>query len=251
MRAGCRNFCCGREPTLARVSRPENPSSQRGRVLLVVLFSIYLVLLAWIVLWKLEVPWVGEAALLPRPIKLVPFLPSGDEGASAPVELAINFVLFVPFGLYLGLLAPSWPWWKPASVFAGASLILETTQHLISVGSFDSTDVIVNTAGGMAGLGLVALARRRFQRRTARVMTRVYLIGTVLSLVAIAIFIASPMHYGPQRDVILRSSSQATAVLTSAVSLFSTSGVQLTSAKAVGHMSPSSSFARSSKPTVE
>ena len=115
------------------------------------LFVVYLVLLAWMVLWKFEMPWVGTAALLPRPLKLVPFVPSGDAGASAPQEVIANLLLFVPFGIYLGLLAPSWRWWANAAVFAGASTVLEVTQHLISVGSFDTTDIIVNTAGGLAG----------------------------------------------------------------------------------------------------
>jgi hypothetical protein len=51
---------------------------------LVVLFVICLVLLAWIVVWKLEAPYVGEAAFLPHPVKLAPFRSSGDAGASAP-----------------------------------------------------------------------------------------------------------------------------------------------------------------------
>ena len=172
-------------------------------MLLFALFAVYLVLLAWIVLWKLELPWVGEAALLPRPIKLVPFLPSGDADASAPIEVAINFALFIPFGLYLGLLAPSWQWWTHAAVFVGSSLVLEITQHLLSVGSFDVTDLIVNAAGGLAGVGLLALARRRLQTRTVPVMTRASLIGTVVALLAIGIFIASPLHYGPQPDVVV------------------------------------------------
>ena len=113
------------------------PSRTGGRALLVALFVVYLALLAWSVLWKFEVPWIGEAALRPRPIKLIPFLPSGDAGASAPQEVVANLLLFVPFGLYLGLLAPGWQWWKAACVFVGASLALEVTQHLISTGSFD------------------------------------------------------------------------------------------------------------------
>ena len=187
-----------------RVSPLKKPSRH---VLLVVLFVVYLVLLIWIVLWKLAVPWVGEAALLPRPIKLIPFLPSTEAGASAPLEVVTNILLFVPFGLYLGLLAPSWQRWKVTGVLVGASLVLEITQHLLSTGSFDITDVIVNTAGGLAGLGLLALARRRFQARTAAVLTRVCLIGTVLSLVAIGIFNASPWHYVPQPDVIVPTPS--------------------------------------------
>lgn len=135
-----------------------------------------------------------------REIKLVPFVPSGRVGASAPFEVGVNGVLFVPFGIYLGLLASSWPWWKAAGPIAGASLVLEVAQYVLALGSSDVTDLIVNTAGGLAGVGLLALARRRLQARTATVMTRVCSIATVLALLAIAIFVASPLRYGPQRE---------------------------------------------------
>jgi glycopeptide antibiotics resistance protein len=174
----------------------------QGGHVLAALFVVYLVLLAWTVVWKLDVPYVGAAALLPRPIKLIPFVPSAEAGASAPLEVLANVVLFVPFGVYLGLLAPTWQWWKSAGVFVGASFVLEATQHLLSTGSFDTTDIIVNAAGGLAGVGLLALARGRLHARTASVVTRVCLIGTVVALLAIGTFVASPLHYRPQRDVI-------------------------------------------------
>jgi len=176
-----------------------------GHDLLLVLFLVYLVLLVWVVVWKLDVPYVGAAALLPRPIKLIPFVPTGEAGASAPLEVLANILLFVPFGLYLGLLAPTWRWWKPTAAFVVASLVLEATQHLLSTGSFDTTDIIVNTIGGLVGLGLLALAHRRLQARTAVVMTRALLIGTVVSLVAIGTFVASPLHHDQLRDVIFAS----------------------------------------------
>jgi glycopeptide antibiotics resistance protein len=174
-----------------------------GGHVLVALFVVYLVLLVWAVVWKLDVPYVGEAALLPRPIKVIPFVPSADAGASAPLEVVANFVLFVPFGVYLGLLAPTWPWWRWMGVLVAASFVLEATQHLLSTGSFDTTDVIVNAVGGLAGVGLLALVRRRLQARTAAAMTRACLIGTVVSLLATGIFVASPLHYAQQRDVIV------------------------------------------------
>jgi glycopeptide antibiotics resistance protein len=178
-----------------------------GHGLLVVLFVVYLILLTWVVVWKLDVPYVGAAALLPRPIKLIPFVPSGEAGGSAPFEILGNVVLFVPFGVYLGLLAPTGRWWKWTGVFVGASFVLETTQHVLSTGSFDTTDIIVNTAGGVAGVGLLAFGRRRLQNRTAVVMTRICLIGTVVSLLAVGIFVASPLHYAPQHDVIFSTPS--------------------------------------------
>jgi glycopeptide antibiotics resistance protein len=179
------------------------PTTRRERTLLVVLFVVYLVLLVWIILWKLEIPWVGKAALLPRPIKLVPYLPSGDAGASTPGEVAANIALFVPFGIYLGLLAPSWRWWQLTAVFVGASVLLETVQHLLSTGSFDTSDVIDNTVGGVVGLGLLALARRRLRTRAVAIVTRICLIGAVVAVLAVAVFIASPLRYEAQRDVVV------------------------------------------------
>lgn len=184
------------EPGVSAVE--EKPSREGGHVLLVVLFVVYLVLLGWIVLWKLEVPYVGGGAL--RLIKLVPFVPSAGAGASAPFEAVVNSVLFVPFGVYLGLVAQSWRWWKAAAVIAAASLALEVAQYVLALGSSDVTDLILNTAGGLAGFGLLALARRRLRARTARVMTRVCSIGTVLALLAIGIFLASPIRYAPPRE---------------------------------------------------
>jgi glycopeptide antibiotics resistance protein len=181
----------------------ETKPLRQGGNTLVALFVVYLVLLAWAVLWKLDAPYIGAAALLPRPIKLIPFLPSAEAGGSAPIEIVGNLLLFVPFGVYLGLLVPAWPWWKWTGVLVGASFVLEATQHVLSIGSFDTTDMIVNTAGGLAGLGLLALARRSLQARTAAVMTRVCLLGTVVSLLAVGIFVASPVHYRPQRDVVV------------------------------------------------
>lgn len=181
------------DDTDAWVGDPETVPSPRPR-LLVAAFAVYIVLLAWIILWKLEVPWIGEAAGLPRPLKLVPFLPSGDAGGSRPLEVVANVLLFVPFGIYLGVLT-RWRWWAVLAAAAGFSLALEVTQHLISVGSFDSTDVIVNTAGGLLGFVLV--------RRLALPWSRILLIGGVIAVLAVVAFLASPLHYQQPRDVVV------------------------------------------------
>jgi glycopeptide antibiotics resistance protein len=166
------------------------PAAQKSpSKLFVAMFVIYLVLLVWVILWKLEKSWVGEAALLPRPLKLVPFVASGDAGPSNPKEVAANILFFIPFGPYLGSLARWWRWWQLTAVFLGASLLLETSQHLLSTRSFDTSDLISNTAGGLA------------------------VIGTAVSLVAIAALIVSPLRYGPQHDVIVPRNATWTAVL--------------------------------------
>lgn len=177
--------------------------SRRDAVIVILAFAVYLALLTWVVLWKLEAPWIGDAAGLTRPIKLVPFIPSGDAGASTPAEMLINLVLFVPFGLFIGALAPKWSWWKAGAAALGVSLLLETVQHVISTGSFDTTDLIVNTAGALGGWAIFLAVRRTAGERTAVVMTRVCAIVSAVALVAVVAFVVSPLNYGPQRDVVV------------------------------------------------
>jgi len=180
------------------VSRPRHPGRTRPptRTALVALFVVYLVVLVWTVLWKLEVPWTGGDTM----VKLVPFVAAGGAGASAPVEVVANLVLFVPLGIYLGLLAPRWPWWAAAGTIAGASVALEVTQYVLAVGRSDTTDVIVNTVGGLVGLGLLALARHTLAARTATVMTQICSIATVLALLGGGLYLASPWQPVHVRD---------------------------------------------------
>ncbi|MEV0842035.1 VanZ family protein [Actinocatenispora sera] len=185
---------------------------ERGQALLVALFVVYLGLLCWLVLWKLEPPHLGDGTL--RHVKLIPFSPDGGLDPNSPQEVAANLLMFVPFGLYLRLLAPARPWWQAAVVVAAASLALETTQYVLAIGWSDVTDVITNTAGGVAGIALTALVRRRLRARTARVMTRICLIGTVLALLATGLFVASPLHYAPMRDRTAAPAHPRTAALT-------------------------------------
>ena len=180
------------------MSRPRHPGRTRPptRTALVAMFVVYLVVLVWTVLWKLEVPWTGGDTM----VKLVPFVAAGGAGASAPVEVVANLVLFVPLGIYLGLLAPRWPWWAAAGTIAGASVALEVTQYVLAVGRSDTTDVIVNTVGGLVGLGLLALARHTLAARTATVMTQICSIATVLALLGGGLYLASPWQPVHVRD---------------------------------------------------
>jgi glycopeptide antibiotics resistance protein len=162
------------------------------------LFAFYLLLLAWLLLWKFEVPWIGNGAL--RRIKLVPFLANAGAGASSPREVAANVVFFVPFGLYLGLLAPTWTRWTRIGVLAGASVIVEVTQYVLAVGGSDITDVIANTAGGLAGIGLLAAIRRKLRDRTETVMARTCVVGTVLALALVVVFLASGLRYASSQS---------------------------------------------------
>lgn len=70
-----------------------------------------------------------------------------------------NIVMFVPLGFFPALLWRKWRWWKSALVGFCASFTIEFTQFFI--GRFtDIDDVILNTAGALAGYWLYCLFRR-------------------------------------------------------------------------------------------
>ena len=134
------------------------------RRFLQVCLLVYLVLLVWLVVWKLQVPHLGLGDV--RPFKLVPFVGDGTNGSSSPRDVIGNLRIFLPFGVLLGLLAPNWSAIRILTACALTSLALESAQWLLAVGSFDSSDIIMNTAGGAAGLLLLAIAGGRSGARS-------------------------------------------------------------------------------------
>lgn len=172
---------------------PASPPLPRLRRGLAALFAIYLALLVWIVVFKLEVPFAGGPEI--RSVKLVPFVASGDDGPSAPLEVVANVLLFIPFGVYVGMLAGSWTWRRAIGVFAAVSLVFEVAQFVFATGSSDVTDIVTNTAGGLIGLAALAGARRTLTTRALVAMTRVCAIGTVLAMLAVTAYVLSPLRY--------------------------------------------------------
>jgi len=161
---------------------------RHDRLALWLLFGVYLVLLAWIILFKLHLPFIGRDDM--RGIKLIPFVASEGFGASSPLEVVGNAAIFIPLGVYLRTLTR---WTMPALIvaIALASVALEVAQFALAVGSSDLTDVIVNTAGGLAGIGVVALVRRRER------IVDACAVGTLLGLIAVGLFIGSFPHLAP------------------------------------------------------
>jgi glycopeptide antibiotics resistance protein len=163
---------------------------------------VYLALLVWLVLWKLDVPWVGTGAR--RTVKLVPFVSTAANGPSKPSEVLGNVLVFVPFGVYLGLLAPGRAWWRTWGRVVGVvgltSVALEAAQYVLAVGSSDVSDVLANTAGGVVGLMVLAVARVVLRGRTAVVVAGVCAVGTVVALLATTAFVTSPVRYGSAPD---------------------------------------------------
>lgn len=174
-------------PVAVHPARVDAERGRGSRAALALLFAVYLVVLSWLVLWKLHAPFVGDDAM--RGLKLVPFAAAEGYGASQPREVAGNIAVFVPFGVYLGMLAPAWSWMRVVATVAVTSAAMELTQFVLAVGSTDTSDVIANAAGGLLGL-LLAVGVRRSPRAEAAA-TGLLAAGTVIMLAGVAFVVAT------------------------------------------------------------
>ena len=137
-----------------------------------VVFAVYLVLLIWIILFKMALP--GDRLASRRMLNLVPFgaPAAGSVGKKEPVE---NLLIFVPFGAFAALFFRR----KTGSAFracllaaacgAGASLFFEIAQYVFAIGSTDITDLITNTAGALCGAVLFLAFRALVGEKKAAV----------------------------------------------------------------------------------
>ena len=113
--------------------------------LTILLFIIYLIVIAWILLFKLGVHFSNMGK---RNLNFIPFngrLILNSENIS-------NIVIFVPLGLYAGILFERWSFGKKILFFLLLSFIVEALQYILRIGVSDVTDIITNTLGGVIGL---------------------------------------------------------------------------------------------------
>lgn len=142
------------------------------------LYFVYLAFVVWVILLKLST----SPADLPhlRNINLIPYGDSGIINGQLDVrELVENILIFVPFGVYAGMLVGEKSWWKVILAGAGFSLLLETLQYVFAIGASDITDVINNTLGAVLGVLLWKGFHRIAGERSWLIVQIVAGIGTV------------------------------------------------------------------------
>ena len=101
-----------------------------------VLLIIYLIALFWILLFKLGVRFTYMAD---RKVNLIPFGQWFSNGKIDVVEIILNVVIFVPLGIYAGILFKRWTAGGKLFFFLLTSLVFEALQFILRVGAFDVT----------------------------------------------------------------------------------------------------------------
>ncbi|HEU0143478.1 MAG TPA: VanZ family protein, partial [Nitrososphaera sp.] len=142
----------------------------------------YLIALYWILLLKLGVrfSYMGD-----RRANLIPF----SEPLILTSENILNLVIFVPLGIYAGVLFKRWIFGNKLLFFFLLSLLVEGLQYILRVGAFDVTDIITNTFGGIIGLMIFKAIEKAFSNsvKAQKFINKIAATGTVLMILLLVL----------------------------------------------------------------
>ena len=151
--------------------------SEKSKMAIIV-FIIYLALATWVILFKMavlpsEIPHVFRRTFNFIPLKESVYI----NGKLYAWEIIYNVLIFVPFGVFVSSLEKSWS--AGRKILAGFvfSLILEVLQFVFAMGMGDITDLIANTAGAFAGVGIYGFIEKGLKNKTDKVINTVCLAG--------------------------------------------------------------------------
>ena len=142
----------------------------KQKFLVSVLFLIYLALLVWIILFKLQ------------------FNINDLDTVISLKEVFENLLIFVPMGIYLQMLLPKCRFHGKLIIIAGTSLLLEVAQYVLAIGRSDITDLITNFMGGLLGLALYGMMARLLKNRETA--DKLFFILAVIVSVVVVGFLA-------------------------------------------------------------
>jgi glycopeptide antibiotics resistance protein len=132
-----------------------------GKILSRGLLALYLLVLIWLVLFKLTFHISSLLNHHHRSVNLIPFAaPSMVHGSINYGEMIMNCVFFIPFGLLLSVNFKEIRFASKLTFIMGFSLTAELTQYFFAIGATDITDVITNTLGGLIGLLLYDVSNK-------------------------------------------------------------------------------------------
>jgi len=157
-----------------------------GKILSRGLLVLYLVTLAWLVLFKLKFNISRVLNYHHRSLNLIPFAaPSMVNGRVDFGEMIINCIVFMPFGLLLNVNFKKVRFLTKLACILAFSVTAELIQFIFAIGATDITDVITNTAGGFLGLKFYDLSSKYID--TKKLDRVIISIGVLLFVLLISI----------------------------------------------------------------
>lgn len=155
------------------------------------LFIFYFVSLIWILLLKVPFTWddVLQSLGTMRSLNLHPFGASGVINNRIDVgEIVYNAIVFIPFGVFMVMLHPKRSFLGQLLPVFLTSFLIEALQYILAIGATDITDLIMNSFGGLLGIGFFTLLRKKLKSRAYLFINGLFLggaIGAVLIIIMV------------------------------------------------------------------
>lgn len=157
-----------------------------------ILLIIYLIVLTWLILFKMETHLPILFRMQYRNINLIPFYGSLITNGTIDIsEILLNILVFVPFGVYISMLKTEWRFFQKVLPVFCVSLAYEVLQFIFGIGASDITDLLGNTLGGIIGILLFGLLSKVWKDTTIKIINRLASIGTFVVILLMGILIAA------------------------------------------------------------
>ncbi len=152
-----------------------------------ILLGIYVILISWIIVFKMQFNF--EHLPYIRSINLIPFGESVIiNGKIYFGEIINNLIVFIPVGLYLGMIWKDKKFIKKVIPILSLTLIYEMLQYIFHVGATDITDIIMNTLGGIIGILVINCLYKIF-KNNEKVDKILNILATICTLGVVCLII--------------------------------------------------------------
>ena len=158
--------------------------------LTIILLVLYIIILTWIILFKMQFS-IDRLSY----IRSINFIPFGESviinGKIYFNEIINNLIVFIPVGLYIGMLGKDEKFYKKVIPIFALTFILESLQYILHIGATDITDIIMNTLGGIIGILVINCLYKIFKNnekvdKVLNILATICTIG-VIGLITILI----------------------------------------------------------------
>ncbi|MBR0434669.1 MAG: VanZ family protein [Lachnospiraceae bacterium] len=154
--------------------------TKRSRIVSIILFLIYILLLTWIIIYKMD---FMLTRMPDRSLNLVPLQGTAKyHGHYDYKELFFNVIIFIPLGMFVSMAIKRF---NLVAAFCGGfflSVIYEAVQYVLVCGVADVTDVITNTGGALIGGIVYLIIKAIFKKNHIKVINTMGMMAFIILL---------------------------------------------------------------------
>ncbi|HFI2472719.1 TPA: VanZ family protein [Streptococcus suis] len=159
------------------------------RKISVFLFLTYLLLLTWMIVFKMDMSILYGRYDLAQ-FNLIPLAGTAVyNGILNFPEIFFNIISFIPFGIYMEILFRKASWVSNLMLILLVSLLFEVTQYVLLLGIADITDLLANGLGGAIGINVMYVLTSVWREKAYARMNLFCLILTVVIILTTYFFV--------------------------------------------------------------